>query len=475
MDIKLWNTLSHGLQTFSPREEGVVKMYNCGPTVYGKQHIGNLSMYVFTDVLRRALEYFGYKVDQVINITDFGHLSSDNDEGEDKMTKGLHAEGLDISMENMRKLAHKYADIFLADIKRLNIETKDIKFPFASDYIEEQKNLIERLEEKGFTYQISDGIYFDTTKFPDYGKLGNIKEGNESRIGENNDKKNQRDFALWKFSRDLGKELGWQSKWGKGFPGWHIECTAMIFKLLGEQIDIHTGGIEHIPVHHNNEIAQAEAASGKAPFSRFWLHREHIRLEDTKIAKSTGNVLYLSDLIEKGIHPLSYRYWMLTSKYNTPSNFTWEAIEGAQSALERIVSSVAEKFSKGVISEGNLAKLPKESFSAEEFLKKFNEVIADDLNTPIAIALLQDVSDIKTMEEMDKVLGLNIKKLAEEIMILPSEIKALKKERDEARENNDWKRSDDLRDKIESLGFLVQDTENGTVVKNTLKNLAKTA
>ncbi|HEY4516291.1 MAG TPA: cysteine--tRNA ligase [Candidatus Paceibacterota bacterium] len=477
MDIKLQNTLTGEKERFSSISDGTVSMYHCGPTVYGRQHIGNLSMFVFTDVLRRTFEYFDYKVNQVINITDFGHLSGDNegnaDIGEDKMTKGLKAEGLEINMENMKVLAKKYADIFKADLEQLNIK-KPSHFPFASDYIEEQKKLIEKLEEKGLAYIISDGVYFDTEKFPNYGKLGphSVKDfAGQARISENLEKKNPKDFVLWKISEvppmsDIGKqELGWESKWGRGFPGWHIECTAMIFALLGEQIDIHTGGIEHIGVHHNNEIAQAEAASGKSPFSRFWLHREHIRIDDTKLSKSTGNVLYLSDLKERGIHPLSYRYWLLTSRYNTPSNFTWEAVEGAQVALEKIVAEYAEK-PRMTLGSGIAEGEPKVIFS-------FSEAIADDLNTPVAIALLQEINDKETINKMDQVLGLNIKKLAEQIREIPDEIKDLQKQRDEARKNNDYKLSDELRDKIEHAGFMVKDTGNSSLILRSLSTIAQ--
>lgn len=449
MDIYLYNTLSGTKEKFIPIKGKDVLMYNCGPTVYGPQHIGNLSMFVFTDILKRALQYADFEVRQVINITDFGHLVSDEDEGEDKMTKGLKKEGLELTMENMKVLATKYATIFLSDIKSLNVKIEDTQFPYASDYIVEQKKLIETLEEKGFSYQTSDGIYFDTGKFPNYGKLGNINHGDESRIGENKEKKNQRDFALWKFNKDLG----WDSKWGKGFPGWHIECSAMIIKLLGEQIDIHTGGIEHIPVHHNNEIAQSEAATGKSPFSRFWLHREHLKIDDAKISKSEGTVFYMKDILEHGIHPLSFRYWLLTSHYKTPSNFTWEAVLGAQSAFEKIAS--------------RYTVLPETSENDAEILKKFEEAISDDLNTPITIALLQEASSKSVLNEMDRVLGLNIPKLSAELLgNIPEEILDLKKERDLAREKKEWQKSDDLRNEIERQGYVLEDkAENSTLRK----------
>src|SRR3989344_2942965 len=313
--LQFHNTLSGSKEPFTTLEHGAVKMYNCGPTVYGPQHIGNLSMFVFTDILRRTLEYAGYRVKHVINITDFGHLTSDADEGDDKMMKGLKREGLTPTLENMRTLAEKYAGVFLSDIKKLNIETGGTQFPRASDYIPQQIEMIRTLEKKGYAYRGKGGVYFDTSKFPEYGKLGDIKldalrEG--VRVAVNEEKRSPTDFMLWKSSvvpehgqkasdarrgesatRDVSAHttrvapgprnnaddtsghapLGWDSPWGLGFPGWHIECSAMIHALLGEQIDIHTGGIEHIPIHHNNEIAQSEAATGKKPFVRFWLHR----------------------------------------------------------------------------------------------------------------------------------------------------------------------------------------------------------
>lgn len=328
--LYFYNTLGHARQEFLPPPHWKeVRMYNCGPTVYGLQHIGNLSMFVFTDILRRALEYNNFTVKQVINFTDFGHLTSDGDEGEDKMAKGLKREGLAPSLENMRALGEKYANIFLENVRALNVQVDRITFPRASDFIPEQIAMIRTLEEKGFTYATKSGVYFDTSRFPHYGTLGNInleglKEG--ARVKASADKRNPTDFLLWKSS----KKLGWDSPWGKGFPGWHIECSAMIRATLGAQIDIHTGGIEHIPIHHNNEIAQSECATGKSPFSRFWLHRAHIQLEGAKIAKSEGNVVYLSDVTERGFHPLSLRYlfWERTTVHR-------QTLPGRRSVLRK--------------------------------------------------------------------------------------------------------------------------------------------
>lgn len=460
MQIRLYNTQSRSKEEFEPRKKGEVSMYNCGPTVYGLQHIGNLSMFVFTDILRRTLEYAGFKVKQVINITDFGHLTGDNegnpDIGEDRMTKGLKNEGLSPTLPNMRILAEKYAGIFFEHLKLLNINTENTKFPFASDYIKDQIKLIQKLEDKGFVYAQTDGMYFDTSKFANYGKLGDInlaglKEG--TRVAKSN-KKNPTDFILWK----ADKKLGWESPWGLGFPGWHIECSAMIIKLLGEQIDIHTGGIEHIPVHHNNEIAQSEAATGKAPFAKFWLHRAHLKVDDQKIAKSSGTAIYMEDLITHQIHPLAFRYWLLTSHYQTGANFTWEGVLGAQNAFERVLVEFTE--------------FPKTNISDNDILKKFEEAISDNLNTPIAIALLQEAKSRSVIEKIDKVLGLNIKELAKKLSSnIPDEITDLKHERDEARATKDWGKSDRLREEIEKEGYVLEDRDGKSKIRKTLERL----
>lgn len=459
MEIKLYNTLTGIKEKFLPINEMDVLMYNCGPTVYGEQHIGNLSMFVFTDILRRTLEYNDFKVKQVINITDFGHLSGENqgdaDSGEDKMSKGLKREGMIPSLKNMRLLAEKYATIFFGDLERLNIDTKKIIFPYASNYIEDQIKLIEKLEEKGFSYQGNNGVYFDTKKFPEYGKLGNINiSGLEEGVRvEKSEKKNLTDFVLWK----KDKSLGWQSPWGLGFPGWHIECSAMIIKILGEQIDIHTGGIEHIGVHHNNEIAQSEAATGKKPFSRFWLHREHIKADGNKIAKSEGNAVYLHDFKIRGLHPLAFRYWLLTAHYKTPANFTWESVAASQTTMENLVIS--------------FPSLPEKTEDDEETMAKFEQAISDDLNTPLALVTLHEARSKNVILKMDKIFGLNIKKLSEEIYDVPDEIIDMKKDRDIARNSKNWEKSDSLREEIEKEGYVIEDKNDSTLVRRKLSSL----
>jgi len=467
--VTLHNTLSGEKEPFSTILPNTVKMYNCGPTVYGPQHIGNLSMFIFTDVLRRTLEYAGYKMRQVINITDFGHLTSDADEGEDKMTKGLKREGLKPTLENMRTLAEKYTDIFLNDLKTLNAKLDDTEFPRASDFIPAQIAMIKTLEEKGYAYRGKRGVYFDTKQFPDYGKLGTIniegqKEG--ARVAANDEKKNPTDFVLWKNDA----KLGWDSPWGKGFPGWHIECSAMIRAILGEQIDIHTGGIEHIPVHHNNEIAQSEAATGKKPFARFWLHRAHLQLEGGKMAKSEGNVVYLSDIIEKGFHPLSFRYLLLGVHYRQPSNFTWEALEAAQNAFLKLRKLVDT--------------LPEGGRVPQDYQTRFKERLFDDIDTPGALAILWEMTKNADLApknlragiiDFDTVFGLGLdtedskaRKLWEkELGVVvsshdaPMHIQELLAKREAARAKKKWADADDYRAQIEGAGFVIEDTADG--------------
>ncbi|MGH7141663.1 MAG: cysteine--tRNA ligase [Minisyncoccia bacterium] len=470
--LKFFNTLSGDLEPFEPLSPGAVKMYNCGPTVYDRQHIGNLLPPTIFNVLRNSLEYWGYEVRQVNNITDVGHLTGDNegdaDTGDDRMSKGLRREGLALTLENMKALAEKYAQIYLEDIAALNVPVEKIMFPRASDYIEEDIALIAALAEKGYGYTAEDGVYFDVSRFPDYGKLGNInlaglKEG--ARIESETKKHTPYDFALWKFD----KSLGWESPWGRGFPGWHIECTAMIFKLLGKSIDIHTGGIEHIPVHHQNEIAQAEAASGKK-FVNVWLHNNHITMNGEKISKSLGNVAYLSDIVSRGLSPLSLRYWFLTAHYRSQANFSWEALEGAAAALRRL----ERIFREIPVPEADRTKdRPLEPEPDPNFMQEFLGHIANDLDTPKALASVwdlirnQDIApEIKraSLIEADKILGLKFTEGAEEeikVEDLPEDIQNLLKEREAARAAKDFAKSDELRDKLQEKGFEVSDTSRG--------------
>jgi len=464
MHIELHNTLSGKKEKFVPAKKGflssmglgkpIVRMYNCGPTVYNHAHIGNLRAYVFADTLKRLLKVSGYKVKQVINITDVGHLTNDNDEtGEDKMEKARRREH-----KSAWDIAKFYTESFFDDLNDLNINTNGIIFSKATDYIREQIKIVKILEKKGFTYRTSDGVYFDTSKFPDYGKLGNInlagiREG--ERIGINSEKKNATDFALWKFSpRNETRDMEWNSPWGIGFPGWHIECSAMSSKLLGIPFDIHTGGIDHIPVHHNNEIAQSEGAFGEK-FVNYWLHSAFVNIGGEKMAKSDENFITLHTLKERGYSPLAYRYFLLSARYSTQINFTWEALDGALNAYKKLTSFVNELSVDGKINN--------------ELFNKALSFVSDDLDTPKTLALIWDIlrdeklssADKKiTIIEIDKLLGLGLGRKEPETTV-PENILKLVDLRNSARLAKDWKKSDELRDEIVKLGFEVKDTPEG--------------
>ncbi|KKR79881.1 MAG: Cysteine-tRNA ligase [Candidatus Nomurabacteria bacterium GW2011_GWA2_40_9] len=459
MPLKFFNTLTKEKEEFVPIDANEVRMYTCGPTVYYFAHIGNLRSYVFADILRRTIKYSGYEVKQVMNITDIGHLVSDADAGDDKMTKGLLREGKELTLQNMREMAEFYTEKFNHDLERLNIEMPDGQY-FASDYVAEDIALIQRLEEKGYTYKTSDGIYFDTEKCADYGKLIGKEilewdiEG--ARITQTGEKKRPIDFALWK----LDSKLGYESPFGKGFPGWHIECSAMGIKFLGEQFDIHTGGIDHIPIHHTNEIAQSESATGKKPFVRFWMHHEFIDTGGNKMAKSEGNFLRLDTLIEKGISPITYRFWLLMASYHTKMNFSFEALEASEIALKRLYrlyNQLGEEMGK----------------TDENYKQKFKERIENDLDTSRALSLLWDLikdenilnaNKKATILDFDRVLGLNFSAQGGPVSgwenePIPNAIQLLVTERENARKNKNFQKSDALRKEINDLGYEVKDSE----------------
>jgi len=454
MALELYNTATKRKEVFDKPAGSTVGLYDCGPTVYDYAHLGNLRAYIFADILRRTLEYNNYEVNQVINVTDIGHLSGDGDDGEDKMTKALKREGKPMTLASMRELADFYFSKFKEDLIKLNIKLPS-KFPFASDHITEDVELIEKLDKGGYVYKTSDGLYFDTGKYKDYGKLGGaLGEDDHSRIGINPEKKSQRDFALWKFNN----ELGYDSSLGKGFPGWHIECSAMSMKYLGESFDIHTGGIDHISVHHNNEIAQAEAATGK-PLAKFWLHNEFLNINEEKISKSIGNTLYLRDLEPHNISPIGYRFWLLMANYRSLVNFNWDALMGAENALKRLYRLFLDLGEE----DGNIIK-------NEQI--KFHTALNNDLNTPEALVVLWNTlgnenyskGDKKaTVLDFDKVLGLGFDKIKEQE--LPKEISDLAKKRDMARNEKNWQESDNLRDKLIEMGYEVSDTTDGTKVR----------
>lgn len=461
MDIYLHNTYTGKDELFTPLQKGMVSMYNCGPTVYNYAHIGNMRSFVFADTLRRMFEWNGYSVKQIMNITDVGHLTSDGDTGEDKVEKMARTQGM-----TAHDITLFYTDAFMKDLEALGINPAHITFPKATEHIAEQIAMIQDLETRGFTYTISDGVYFDTSKFSDYGKLGNInlsglEEG--ARIGENDEKKNLTDFALWKFSPTGEKrQQEWESPWGVGFPGWHIECSAMSIKYLGDEFDIHTGGIDHIPVHHNNEIAQSVCSGHR--FAHYWMHNAFLNTTGDKMAKSGDNFIKVSTLIEKGFDPLAYRYLLLTSHYSSPMEFSFEALEGAQTALKRLRRFIHNT------EEG--PSLTSEEGVALKYRQTFTEYINTNLDTPKALALIWEVIKDPTLSHggkkalilsFDAVLGLNLHTYTE--IEIPLEVQELILARNTARENKDFALSDSLRSQIESFGFEVLDTPEGTKVE----------
>jgi len=446
--LKLYNTLTKKKEEFKPIKKGEVGIYSCGPTVYWYQHIGNLRTYIFSDILKRVLLYDGFKVRQVMNVTDVGHLTSDADEGEDKIEKAAKKEG-----KKAEDIADYYWKIFRDDFKKLNIIEPDI-WCKATEHIKEQIELMKKLEKKGYVYKTSDGIYFDTSKFKDYGKLARLKkEGiRAGKRTEMREKKHNTDFALWKFSTEPGKrQQEWDSPWGIGFPGWHIECSAMSMKYLGEHFDIHTGGEDHIQIHHTNEIAQSEAATGKK-FVNYWLHGAFLTFKGEKVSKSKGGLYTISELQELGFSPLNYRYLCLTTHYKSQLDFSLENLKNAQNSYDRL---------KNIISE-----IKDDKKENKKYLKEFEKAINDDLNMPDALKVLWEMlrdekadGKIETIKEIDKVFGFGL--LKKEKIEISEEAKKLVEEREKMRKKGDWKKADELREKIKKLGFWVNDTEEG--------------
>lgn len=463
MALTLYNTLTRKKETFTPIEKGKVGMYCCGPTVYNYPHIGNMRSYIFSDILRRVLEYNCYAVTHVVNITDVGHLTDDADDGEDKMEKGARREG-----KTVWDVAQYYEDAFVEDMHALN-NLNPHQYPHATKYIAEQIAFVQTLENKGFTYKTSDGIYFDTSKLKDYGKLAQLKidkleAGKRVDLGE---KKNKTDFALWKFSPKEGpaRAMEWESPWGKGFPGWHIECSVMSSALLGERFDIHTGGIDHIPIHHTNEIAQSEAAFGKQPVN-YWMHNEFLVIDKGKMAKSEGNFLTLA-VLEKDYScpPLAYRYFCLTAHYRQQLQFSKESIDGAKASYERLKNIISE-----LMMCADPGRIPK------NYADKFLDAINDDLNMPKALAVLWDALRDKTLGDdeklavaidCDKILGLDL--LNDDVVDIPAEIIALAEKREKVRMSKDWPASDKLRDEIAEKGWQIADVKEGYKLKKQLK------
>ncbi len=460
--IKLYNTLTRKKEEFKPIKKKKVGLYTCGPTVYDYAHIGNLRTYIFEDILKRVLIYNDYKVNHVMNITDVGHLTGDRDMGEDKLEKGAKREG-----KAAWEIAEFYTKAFKEDIKKLNILEPNIWSSAASDEnIEKQIELIKILEDKNYIYKTSDGVYFDTSKFKDYNKLSHLKldelkEG--ARVEKNEEKKNSTDFALWKFSpKDSQRQMEWKSPWGIGFPGWAIECSAISMRHLGDQLDIHCGGIDHINIHHTNEIAQSEAATGKK-FFNYWMHGAFLNIEGgKKMAKSEGNFLTVENaLIKKDVNPLVYRFATLQTHYRKPMEYSEESIKNAENGLNHLYNQV-----RGLgKSKGEINK---------DFQEKFSSAVNYDLNMPRALAVIQEIlkSDLKnedklaTVLDFDRVLGLAFDELENEEV--PESVEKLANERLKARNNKNWEESDRLRDEILKLGWIIEDTKDGYELKKKI-------
>ena len=454
MEIKFYNTLTKTKQTFKPLEGNEVRIYSCGPTVYKTASIGNLRTNIFQDVLRRVLKYNGYTLKHAMNITDVGHLVSDGDEGEDKMVKSALEE-----KKTPMQIAEHYTNLFFEDLKNLNIETPEIVCK-ATDHITEMLKFVERLMENGYAYETSTAIYFDVSKLDEYGILSGIKLDDQksgARVEVDSEKRNPYDFALW-IKAPENHLMKWDSPWGKSYPGWHIECSAMSQKYLGEEFDIHTGGIHLIPTHHENEIAQSKGACGKVP-AKFWMHGEYLLIDGGKMSKSLGNVYYLNDIIEKGYDPLVYRLFCYTSHYRNKLNFTWDSIEATSKSLERL----REGFRKHLNETNDV-----DEETIKDLENRFIEAINDDLNMPAAMGVVWEaikypVKSNKIAElllKFDKVLGVSIDKEEKE-EIIPAEILELVNQRKEARKNKDWKKSDELRDLINQKGYIILDNKDG--------------
>jgi cysteinyl-tRNA synthetase len=463
--MKLYNTLTKSVDDIVPQEPGHIKMYTCGPTVYDYAHVGHWFTYIRTDILVRALRANGLDPTWIMNITDVGHLVSDADEGEDKLEKGARREG-----KTAWEVADFYATDFLNEMQQLNI-TQPTHIVKATDHIADQIALIKVLEDKGYTYVIDDGVYYDTSKFERYAEFAQLDLDEQqagARVTVNDQKRNASDFALWKFSpKDHQRDMEWASPWGTGFPGWHIECSAMSMKYLGETLDIHTGGIDHIPVHHTNEIAQSEAATGK-PFSRHWMHTNHVLVDGEKISKSLGNGIRLSQLVAQGISPAAFRMLVLESHYRSQSKFSLIAAKAAQARLKDLYAMAALRWQpRDHANDGT-------TFSFHDVRTEVTALLADDLNTPGIVAYLSDVSKqiqavllwhkslphFETMiNDLDELLGLNLGSISD----ITDAQKQLIAERETARANKNWSKADSLRDELLAQNIELRDTDQGVI------------
>ncbi|MFH1307972.1 MAG: cysteine--tRNA ligase [archaeon] len=445
MKVKLYNTLTRKKEEFKPIRKNEVGFYSCGLTVYGYGHIGNYRAFVSADILRRVLEYNGYKVKQITNITDV----------DDKTIKGSQKEG-----KSLKEHTKPFEEAYFEDSKSLNIEDS-FKYPKATEHIKEMVDIIKKLLKKGLAYKAEDGIYFNIKKFKNYGKLARLKlvelkEGGSKRIKKDEyDKENAQDFVLWKFYDKEDGEVCWDTEIGKGRPGWHIECSAMSMKYLGENFDIHSGGIDLVFPHHENEIAQSEGATGKQ-FVKYWVHNEWILVDGKKMSKSLGNFYTLKDIKEKDYSPLDMRYFYLTGHYKTQLNFTWKNLESSKNALQR---------ARNILSE-----IKDDGKENKKYLEEFEKAMNNDLDMPKALQVLWKLlrdkkaeGKIKTIKKMDEVFGLDL--LKEDKFDIPEKVEKLAEEREKARKAKDWEKADDLRGKISKLGYQIDDTEQGTRIK----------
>lgn len=459
--LKLYNTLTKKKEEFIPidKKNNIVKIYTCGPTVYNYAHIGNMRAYIFMDTLRKVLKYNGYKLMHVMNITDVGHLVSDADEGEDKMAKSAREQH-----KTVYEIAKMYTEAYQKDFKKLNIEDTEV-LAKATDHIKEMEEYVKEIIKNGYAYETSKGVYFDTSKIKNYGRylsnntIEDLKAG--ARVEVDEEKRNPQDFAIW-IKAPKEHIMKWDSFMGLCYPGWHIECSAMSRKYLGDVFDIHTGGVDHIPIHHENEIAQSIGATGKIPAKR-WMHVEFLQINGGKMSKSLKNVYTISDLEKEGIEPLAYRYFTYSAHYRTKLNFTWDAIKSAQVALNRLREATKQQ-------KAGTEKAPEEKI--KEYLQRFENAINDDINMPLAIAVAWDVAKEKNkskdyydlLMKFDSVLSLDLDK-QEEILSYPKEIDELLEKRKLAREEKDYKKSDEIREEIKKLGYDVKDTRQGQIIE----------
>lgn len=457
MDIFFTNTLTKRKEKFKPINNEEVKIYSCGPTVYKDATIGNMRTNIFQDILRRVLRYNGYKIKHVMNITDVGHLVSDGDEGEDKMVKSAIEE-----KRSPLEIANYYTELFFKDLESLNIERPEIICK-ATDHIKEMLEYVEELVNKGYAYETSTAIYFDISKLDKYPILSNLNLEEQkagARVNVDTEKRSPYDFALW-IKAPKNHIMKWDSPWGPSYPGWHIECSAMGRKYLGEQFDIHTGGIDLIPTHHENEIAQSKGVCGKIP-ANYWLHGEYLLIDGKKMSKSLGNVYLIKDFIKRGYNPIAYKLFSYSSHYRNKLNFTWDGMDAASKSLERLKKGYqTHKNGNDEISEDIIS----------EYEERFHQAINDDLNMPLAMGVVWEVvrNEIKSPKlaklllKFDEVLGLKIDE-EEQTMDIPEEIIELIKKRNIARESKNWNESDKLRDIIEEKGYEIKDTKDGTKV-----------